>query len=88
MGVAYNNHIINNNRNERHNTWGKLSQKFTTEGDLFLGQKTIEVMTLGAAQDLWYTLGRYILIRWVWSLIINYFQKSVPIIMWYQGPSI
>lgn len=46
-------------RNERHNTWGKLSHKLTTEGDVFLGQKTIEVMTLGVAQDIWYNLGRY-----------------------------
>ena len=60
MGVVI---ILRYHRNERHNTWGKLSQKLTSEGDMFLGQKVIEVMTLGAAQDIWYTLG------WYWLLI-------------------
>ena len=50
-------HVIYH-RNERHNTWGKLSKKLTSESDVFLGQKIIEVMTLGVAKDIWYTLGK------------------------------
>lgn len=44
-------------RNEQHNTMSKLHQKFTKEGDLFLGQKIIEVQRIGAPQDIWYKLG-------------------------------
>lgn len=73
MGVVT---ILRYRRNERHNTWGKLSQKLTSEGDTFLGQKVIEVMTLGAAQDIWYTLGQYrLLIMGVASYKVDCIEK-------------
>ena len=44
-------------RNERHDTMGKIQLKITHEGDIFLGQKVIEVQRIGAPQDIWYKLG-------------------------------
>ena len=54
-------------RNEQHNTMSKLHQKFTKEGDLFLGQKVIEVQRIGAPQDIWYKLGNYSVVATVTS---------------------
>lgn len=36
----------------------KLTHRMTSEGDHFLGQKVIEVLRLGAANTLWYKLGK------------------------------
>ena len=36
----------------------KMANKLTKEGDLFLGQKIIEVQRVGAAQEVWYKLGK------------------------------
>ena len=35
----------------------KMANKLTKEGDLFLGQKIIEVRRVGSAQEVWYKLG-------------------------------
>ncbi len=44
-------------RNERDSAMAKMANKLTKEGDLFLGQKIIEVRRVGAAQEVWYKLG-------------------------------
>ena len=35
----------------------RMATRFTKEGDLFLGQKIIEVRRVGASQEVWYKLG-------------------------------
>ena len=44
-------------RNERHSPIGRISHRLTSEGDTFLGQTIIEVVKVGAPQDIWYKLG-------------------------------
>lgn len=44
-------------RNERDSAMAKVATKFTKEGDLFLGQKIIEVRRVGASQEVWFKLG-------------------------------
>lgn len=37
---------------------GRISRGLTAEGDTFLGQTIIEIVKVGAPQDIWYKLGR------------------------------
>ena len=48
-------------RNERDSAMSKMAIKFTKEGDLFLGQKIIEVRRVGGSQEVWYKLGTRVL---------------------------
>jgi len=36
----------------------RVANKLTKEGDLFLGEKIIEVQKVGLSQDVWYKLGK------------------------------
>ena len=44
-------------RNERDNAISKIQHALTKEGDIFLGQKIIEVRRIGPPHDVWYKLG-------------------------------
>lgn len=44
-------------RNERDTTISKIREALTKEGDIFLGQKIIEVRRIGPPHDVWYKLG-------------------------------
>ena len=63
-------------RNEKHTTVSKLAHRLTSEGDLFLGQKVIEVLRIGAPNTLWYKLGMVYLL---YIILIYYFiEKRTP----------
>ena len=51
-------------RNERDNAVARVANKLTKEGDLFLGEKIVEVQKVGMSQDVWYKLGKW----WMASL--------------------
>lgn len=41
----------------------KVATTLTKEGDLFLGQKIIEVQRTGASQEVWYKLGQFLIVQ-------------------------
>lgn len=50
-------------RNERDTALAKVAHKLTKEGDIFLGEKVIEVRRVGAPRDVWYKLGQYTILE-------------------------
>ena len=48
-------------RNERDNAISKIQLALTKEGDIFLGQKIIEVRRIGPPHDVWYKLSESLL---------------------------
>ena len=45
------------NRNERDTAMARMAQRLTNEGNVFLGEKIIEVRRVGPPQEVWYKLG-------------------------------
>lgn len=40
----------------------RMAQRLTNEGNIFLGEKIIEVRRVGPPQEVWYKLGKLVLV--------------------------